>query len=84
MTREDEILGVLRQFVADLGEDPGNIRPDAQFADLGIDSYHIIELLFRLEDRYEIELPLDKFPTTTIGTAVQFVADLLRTPISTT
>jgi acyl carrier protein len=79
MAREDEILSVVRQFVEDLGEDPNKIVPETSFSDLGIDSLHAIELVFRLEEKFEINISMEDFHATTVAEALQFMQRLLPT-----
>jgi acyl carrier protein len=77
MTRNDEILAVVRQFVQDLGQDPGKIVPAAKLAELGIDSLHAVDLVFRFEEQFEIDIPMENFHATTVAEAMEYVAKLL-------
>ena len=78
MNRNDEILSVVRQFVEDLGQDPARIVPAAPLSELGIDSLHAVDLVFRFEEHFEIEIPMEHFRATTVAEAVAFVEDLLQ------
>lgn len=80
MTRKEEILLVVRQFVEDLGQDPDKIVPDASLSDLGIDSLQAVDLVFRFEERFQIDIPMEQFHATTVDEAVAFVARLLPDP----
>jgi acyl carrier protein len=80
MTRDEEILSVVRQFVKDLGQDPAKIVPSARLSDLGIDSLHAVDLVFRFEERFEIDIPMENFHATTVAEALAFVEKLLPTP----
>jgi len=73
MSRQDEILAVVRQYVDDLGEDATKIVPDATLRDLGIDSLHAVDLVFRFEERFEIDIPMEEFVATTVGEAIAFI-----------
>jgi acyl carrier protein len=77
MNRQDEILSVVKQFVDDLGDDPAKIVPDAALRDLGIDSLHAVELVFRFEEKFEITIPMEDFHATTVAEAVDFMVKLL-------
>ena len=83
MNRNDEILSVVRQFVEDLGQDPGKILPTARLSELGIDSLHAVDLVFRFEEHFEIDIPMEHFRATTVAEAVAFVEDLLHQPQGT-
>lgn len=80
MTRNEEILLVVRQFVEDLGQDPGKIVPEASLSDLGIDSLQAVDLVFRFEEHFQIDIPMEQFHATTVDEAVTFVARLLPDP----
>ena len=77
MTRNEEILTVVRQFAMDLGQDPGKIIPGAKLADLGIDSLHAVDLVFRFEEHFEVDIPMENFHATTVAEAMDYVARLL-------
>jgi acyl carrier protein len=40
--------------------DPSRIRPEASFAELGVDSLAQIECVFSLEEAFQIEIPAEK------------------------
>jgi acyl carrier protein len=74
---EEEILSVVRQFVEDLGQDPRRIVPEANLRDLGIDSLHAVDLVFRFEEKFEVSIFIEDFSATTVAEAVQFMQGLL-------
>jgi len=78
MTREEKILAIVRQFVEDQGEDPGKVVLEARLPELGIDSLHALDLLFRFEEEFSINIPLEDFRATTVAEAVAFLDDLLQ------
>ena len=43
------------------------LAPDAKLADLGIDSLATIEFLFKLEERFKLDLNSDPTPVETVG-----------------
>ena len=50
--------------------DPSEIKEDAAFADMGIDSLDITELIMNIEDEFDIELEMDK--------SLEKVSDLVK------
>ncbi len=53
------------------------LAPEAELATLGVDSLGLIELMFRIEDRFAISLPDDKPPVmVTIGDVVAYIEQL--------
>ncbi len=53
------------------------ITPDAQLATLGVDSLDLLELMFKIEDRYKLAIRDDVPALTTVGDLVSFVDGLL-------
>ena len=54
------------------------IKPEATLTDLGIDSLSVVELVFDLEDEYEIEVPEEKVDFSTLGQAAAMVDELIQ------
>ncbi|HWJ34884.1 MAG TPA: phosphopantetheine-binding protein [Steroidobacteraceae bacterium] len=52
--------------------------PEAELTSLGVDSLDLLELMFKIEDRYKLAIR-DDVPTdlTTVGDVVVYVDDLL-------
>lgn len=49
---------VKKIVIEQLGVDPKDVRPDASFVDdLGADSLDTVELVMRLEDEFDAEIP---------------------------
>jgi acyl carrier protein len=61
----------------DQGQDPARIVPEARLRDLGIDSLHAIDLVFRFEEKFEIEVPMEDFNATTVEEAIAFIEQLI-------
>ena len=63
-----------------LGLDPKNIRMEDNFTeDLGAESVQSIELVAMFEEEFGIEMDEDAaLSVTTVGGAVQFIADVCR------
>jgi acyl carrier protein len=83
MTQDERILTVVRRFVEDLGQDPAKIVLDAPLRDIGIDSLHAVDLVFRFEEEFEVSIPMDEFHATTVAEAMSFLNALLP-PVSET
>jgi acyl carrier protein len=55
------------------------LAPDAQLAALGVDSLGLIELMFKIEDRFGITLPEEKPPAlVTVSDLVAYIDQLLN------
>lgn len=54
------------------------IGPEATLTELGLDSLTLTELLFDLEDEFEIEIPEDRTTFRTLGEAASLIDDLVR------
>ena len=66
-----EILDRLRGIVPDkVGIDPALLQVNARLADIGIDSFSLIELVFLAEEEFSVSIPLE-------GLAVKTVSDVL-------
>lgn len=60
----------------DVPED--KITPDAELTDLGLDSLSIVELVFDVEDEFDIEISEDDADFKTLGGAVALVERLVQ------
>ncbi|MFD7242308.1 phosphopantetheine-binding protein [Streptomyces massasporeus] len=60
---------LLRPFLKHAGPEEITITGDTDLRRLGVDSMQAIELLFRLEDTFGIELPDEDMNDTTFATA---------------
>ena len=66
-----EILQRLRSVVPDkIGIDPTLLQADARLADIGIDSFSLIELVFLAEEEFSVSIPFE-------GLVVKTVNDVL-------
>jgi acyl carrier protein len=60
--------------LVEFGEEPENVKPDARFEELDIDSLDLVELAQVIEDEYGIEVTdADMDKITTVQDAVDFV-----------
>ena len=58
--------------------DPEAISPEATLTELGLDSLTIVELLFDVEDEFEIEVPEERATFKTIAEAAALVDELVQ------
>ena len=54
------------------------VRPEATLVELGLDSLTIIELLFDVEEEFEIEIPEDRATFETLAEAAALVEELIQ------
>jgi acyl carrier protein len=75
MTTFDILVDIL---VRDYGVDRDKIEPEATLTTLGLDSLSVLELMFKIEDRYAVKIQ-DDAPTDLIDVrdVVRFIDDLL-------
>lgn len=53
------------------------LQPDARLDELGIDSLSVMELLFMIEEEFNIRVPDDRVPLVTIDDMVSYVNNLI-------
>jgi acyl carrier protein len=71
-------IDLIREFLKDrLGADPDKVVPEAQLAELGVDSLMMLELMFEFEDRFGITLDKNMQSPKTVGEMIA-VMDRLR------
>lgn len=71
-------LETLQSILADEFKlSPAQLEPEARLADLGVDSLNLIELIFKLEDRYNLKIKDDGRQLVTIKDVVGYVDELL-------
>jgi acyl carrier protein len=69
-----EILERLRTVLPDrVGVDPLSLEPDALLAEIGIDSYSLIELVFLAEEEFKVTIPMDGIKATTVGDVLDII-----------
>lgn len=70
-------IDLIRNFLTErLGVEPEKILPEAQLADLGVDSLMLAELMFEAEDRLGIEISSDQTPPKTVGDMMSIIDNL--------
>ena len=70
-------------LVEKYGVQAAAIGPEATLTELGLDSLTLTELLFDLEDKFDIEIPEDRATFRTLGEAAAMIDDLVRAKPST-
>lgn len=74
----DTTLDRLQLLLAkDYALDPAALAPDAPLDALGMDSLALAELMFTIEDEFDIAIPDDPAPLRTVGDVVDYI-DALR------
>jgi acyl carrier protein len=64
---------VIQLLTEKYGVDAERISPDATMADLGLDSLAMAELIFDIEDEFDIEISMEEAQWWTFGEAVALV-----------
>jgi acyl carrier protein len=64
-------------LVADYRLQPDRLTPEAPLESLGIDSLGTVELLWTVEDAFQLKLPPDPVDLATLGDVVRYVDDLI-------
>ena len=69
----------IRQTLIDKYDvDAGAITSDATFQTLGLDSLTMVELMFDVTEKYDIEIPNDKLDFKTLGEAAALIDETLQ------
>jgi acyl carrier protein len=76
MTTLDTLQGIL---VKEYSLEPEQVVPDASLATLGLDSLSVLELMFKVEDRFGLRIG-DDTPNdlVTVADVVRYIDGLLR------
>lgn len=53
--------------------DPAVLTSDALLADIGIDSFSLIELVFLAEEEFKIKIPFEELEVKTVGDVVDVI-----------
>jgi acyl carrier protein len=78
MSNREAILAVVAGFAETFGLEKSKISPGATLSELGVDSLQLIELVFRFEEAFGIQVPMDNFgPKMTVADAVAAIERLL-------
>ena len=75
----DEILERLRLVVPErVAVAPELLQPNARLADIGIDSFSLIELVFVAEEEFKVKIPIEGLKVTTVGDVVEVIDRRIR------
>ena len=75
----DEILERLRRVVPEkVDVAPELLQPDAQLADIGIDSFSLIELVFVAEEEFRVKIPFEGLKVKTVGDVIEVIERRIR------
>ncbi len=70
-----DTLSTVQRLIAEEAEiDVKELAPDRPLEDLGVDSLRVLEVMFKLEDIFGVQMPEERVPIRT----VQDVADLVE------
>lgn len=70
------ILERLQKIVLDkVAVDPAALKPEVRLADIGVDSFALIELVFLAEEEFRITIPLEDLDVKTIGDVLDVIQD---------
>ncbi len=76
-TTDASTFDVLCDVIAkDHGLDPANLTPDTPLAELTIDSLALIELIFTLEDRFDVVAENVPADLPTLGSVAEYIDGL--------
>ena len=73
--RQDEVLAGLAEILAAVARvDPADVTPEKTFADLGVDSLTLVEVVVAAEDRFGMLIPDDDWSRfRTVGDAIAYL-----------
>jgi len=76
-----EVLERLRRVVPEkVDVDPALLTPGAVLADIGIDSFALIELVFVAEEEFSIRIPLEGLEVRTVDDVLAIVLQRITAP----
>ena len=82
MPNRDAIFVVLAEFAEAFGLEKSRIAPTASLYDLGVDSLQLIELTFRFEEAFKIQVPVEAFnEKTTVADAMAIIEGLIEAQV---
>jgi acyl carrier protein len=82
MSNREAILAVVAEFAETFGLEQSDIAPSATLHELGVDSLQLIELIFRFEEAFKIQVPIEAFgQQTTVADAVATIERLIEVQV---
>ena len=71
---QSEILERLQKIVSGrVPVDPARFLPDARLAEIGIDSFALIELVFLAEEEFDIRIPIEGLSVSTVNDVLKII-----------
>lgn len=78
---KDKVIDILAQQAM---LDPGDIAPDASLESLGVDSLGLVEIVFAIEEEFDIQIPFNanepdakEFDISSVGSIVSAIEALV-------
>ncbi|MEO8390311.1 MAG: phosphopantetheine-binding protein [Polaromonas sp.] len=68
---------LINLFAETFGISEDKLQPDATLESLGLDSLAVIEFMFQVEDKFDIQIPDQANPPRTLSEMVQLIEPLL-------
>ena len=62
--------------------DPALLTPEARLADIGIDSFSLIELVFLAEEEFGIKIPVEDLEVKTVADVLDVIQQRVALPAS--
>jgi acyl carrier protein len=78
MNSEAETLELVLGIIREMGHDTKGIERETKLSDCGIDSLQAVDLVFRLEEEFNITIDMADFQPRTVGEAVSLLLALLH------
>ena len=69
--------GVIEIIAKQVNKDPATIMRDARLADLDIQSLDVAEIIFAIEEKFDIEVPYNANETNAAGISFHTVGDVI-------
>ena len=78
---ESEILQRLKHVAhGKVPVDLARFYPDARLADIGMDSFSLIELIFIAEEEFGIRIPVEALAVSTVGDVLEVISRRISAP----
>jgi len=78
---QSEVLQRLKQIArGKVPVDVSRFSPDAQLADIGLDSFSLIELVFLAEEEFGIRIPVEGLSVRTVGDVLEVISSRIGAP----
>jgi len=78
---QPDVLQRLKQIAhGKVPVDVSRFSPDARLADIGLDSFSLIELVFLAEEEFGIRIPVEGLSVKTVGDVLDVISRRISTP----